>query len=252
MLRREAISLLAGACTLRATEAASLLVDVRTRRQLTARNVTDALAPPGSTIKPFVLAGLLKRRRLRPRESWPCPGHLTIAGRSFTCSHPALPSPVEVRAALAYSCNCFVAHVAERYRPGELAAELESAGFSRIAAARSFDATRLQALGEEGIEVTLTELALAYRGLAVNADAAIREGLEDAVAYGTAQLAGVPGVKVAGKTGSVRTSSGARIAWFAGFMPEVAIAVMAQGRSGGSDAAPVAARILAAYREGKL
>jgi cell division protein FtsI/penicillin-binding protein 2 len=242
MLRREAFSLLLGACALPAVEPSSsaILIDLRTGRTLTARNVTASLAPPGSTLKPFVLAGLLKRGRLRADESWPCPGRLTIAGRSFTCSHPPLASPVDVRIALAYSCNCFAAHMAERYRPGELAVELETAGFSHAASARTLDATRLEALGEDGIAVTLSELALAYRGLAGHADAAIRDGLEAAVAFGTAHLAAVPGLKVAGKTGSVRTSSGARIAWFAGFSSDIAVAVMLQGRSGGSDAAPIA------------
>jgi cell division protein FtsI/penicillin-binding protein 2 len=255
MLRRDAISLLLGSCTLRAhtSSSAAILVDIPTGRRIAARNVTHALAPPGSTLKPFVLSGLLKRGRLHAEESWPCPGFLRIAGRSFTCSHPPLPAPIEVRTALAYSCNCFAAHMAERYYAGELAAELQSAGFSsHVIPARSIDATRLQALGEDGIAVTLPELAMAYRGLAEHADAAIRQGLEDAVAYGTAQLAAVPGLKVAGKTGSVRTSSGARIAWFAGFVPGAAVAVMLQGRSGGSDAAPIARRLLMAYCEGTL
>ena len=74
--------------------------------------------------------------------------------------------------------------------------------------------------------------------------------------YGTAQLARVNGLSVAGKTGSVRTAEGARIAWFAGFAPsrapDVVVAVMLQGRSGGSDAAPVAGQILAAYRAGRI
>jgi len=66
----------------------------------------------------------------------------------------------------------------------------------------------------------------------------------------------VAGVRVAGKTGSSRTAAGNRIAWFAGFQPsrspEVVVAVMLAGRSGGSDAAPVASEILEAYRKGRL
>jgi stage II sporulation protein D len=254
MLRRDVLALLLGTSPLRADDPApsALLIEISTGRRLAAQNPTASIAPPGSTLKPFVIAGLMKRGRLRAEESWPCPGRLTIAGRSFNCSHPPLPSPVDARTAIAYSCNCFVAHMAERYRPGELAEELASAGFSRVKPARDLDATRLQALGEEGIEVTLEELAQAYRRLASNAPAPIRDGLEDAVQYGTAQLAAVSGVKVAGKTGSAVAASGARIAWFAGFIPsrapEVVVVAMVAGRSGGSDAAPVAARMLASYR----
>jgi len=47
----------------------------------------------------------------------------------------------------------------------------------------------------------------------------ILDGMEDAVEYGTAQLARLEGIKVAGKTGSIRTADGARLAWFGGFAP---------------------------------
>jgi cell division protein FtsI/penicillin-binding protein 2 len=169
---------------------------------------------------------------------------------------------VRVDTALAYSCNCFVAHAAERFSPGELARELERAGFAggRIQPASDRNAIRLQALGEQGVLVTVTELALAYRSLAMNIALPemrpILDGLEGAVEFGTAQNASVAGAKVAGKTGTALTSSGETVAWFAGFVPsvapQVAIAVMVHGRSGGADAAPIAGRILEAYRAGRL
>jgi cell division protein FtsI/penicillin-binding protein 2 len=122
------------------------------------------------------------------------------------------------------------------------------------------DAQRLQALGEDGVSITVAELAAAYRLLALKINRPemqpILAGLEGAVEFGTAQNASVKGVKIAGKTGSVLTAAGEPIAWFAGFMPsrnpEVVVAVMLPGRSGGADAAPVAGRILAAYRAGTL
>jgi membrane peptidoglycan carboxypeptidase len=106
------------------------------------------------------------------------------------------------------------------------------------------DSIRLHALGEDGATMTVMQLALAYRTLAATAPAAVEAGLLGAVEYGTAQRAAVAGVRVAGKTGSVRTASGMRVAWFAGWTPEVAIAVRTQGWSGGADAAPVAAEML--------
>jgi penicillin-binding protein 2 len=257
MVRREALSILLGASALRAARiepfaGAALLVDVRTRRVLASHNEAQANrapAPPGSTIKPFALAALLKRGKLGARESFGCPGELSIGGRSFNCSHPRMESAMRVETALAYSCNCFVARMAERFEPGELARELTAAGLTARAAS-TVDAIRLQALGEEGVSATLAELATAYRFLALSAAPPILEGLEGAVEFGTAQRAQVAGVKVAGKTGS------ARMAWFAGFMPsrapEVVVAVMLQGRSGGSDAAPIAGRILEAYRAGTI
>jgi len=148
--------------------------------------------------------------------------------------------------------------VAERFAPGELTGELVRAGRIRTATGR--DALRLLALGEDGILTTPAELAMAYRSLALQVGRSemqpIVTGLEGAVEYGTAQRARVAGVKVAGKTGSTRRESGVPIAWFAGFLPsrapEVVVTVMLQGHSGGSDAAPVAGRILEAYRAGRL
>jgi cell division protein FtsI/penicillin-binding protein 2 len=253
-------------------DGAAVLVEVAQRRLLAVRNGEAAgrlPMPPGSTLKPLVLGALMKLGKLTAAETFACPLTLTIAGRQLNCSHPRIDVPMRVETALAYSCNCFVAHMAERFEPGELARELAANGLDtptglipggeasgRLTPARTPDATGLQALGESGVAVTVTELATAYRLLATHAAPAIVTGMEGAVEYGTAQYAKVRGVTVAGKTGSLRTDSGELIAWFAGFMPsrqpEVAIAVMMHGHSGGSDAAPFAARLLEDYRAGKL
>ncbi|MGA2136254.1 MAG: penicillin-binding transpeptidase domain-containing protein [Bryobacteraceae bacterium] len=241
---------------------AAVLLDVRSRRVIAAHDSAVAaryLAPPGSTLKPFVLAALLRAGKLNAAESFACPGRLRIAGRSFNCSHPRLDSPMRVDTALAYSCNYFVARVAQRFAPGELARELTGLA-DRIEPASASDGIRLQALGEERVRVTTQGLAMAYRSLALDAVRPemypILAGLEGAVEYGTAQRARVGGVHIAGKTGSVIAESGAPIAWFAGFMPssapELVVTVMLQGHSGGSDAAPIAGRILEAYRAGRL
>ena len=104
---------------------------------------------------------------------------LTIGNRGFDCTHPVLAMPVRPDTALAYSCNCFVAHMAERFDPGELSRELETIGLAaptgliasnetsgRIANATTLDAVRMQAIGEAGVVVTPLELAFAYRQLA--------------------------------------------------------------------------------------
>jgi hypothetical protein len=62
----------------------------------------------------------------------------------------------------------------------------------------------------------------AYRRLASrvreNMVAPVVEGLEGAVEFGTAQAARLEKVRVAGKTGSVRTSGNGHGAWFAGLL----------------------------------
>jgi penicillin-binding protein 2 len=273
MRRREALAALFGARAFAsASTEVTLLLDVRTRRLIAAHGEATAarfLAPPGSSVKPFVLAALLRSGKLTAAEEFPCTGKLRIAGREFNCSHPVLDAPLRAETALAYSCNCFVAHVAQRFAPGELAKELAAVGFAsrtglvgemetagRVSPAHSPDEIRMQALGEANISITAVELVSAYGKLAANTDAAIVSGLEGAVEFGTARAAAVRNARVAGKTGSVRISDGAHIAWFAGWMPsrapEVAIAVMVQGRSGGADAAPIAARVLEAHQAGRL
>jgi cell division protein FtsI/penicillin-binding protein 2 len=224
-------------------------------------------------LKPFVLATLIDSGRLKPTDLFHCPGRLRIRDRSFDCVHPALAAPLSVDSALAYSCNCFVAHAAERFQPGELARELERLGLAsrtglfggdeasgHIRPGMTPDAQRIQALGEDSVEITVAELALAYRLLALKISQpemrAIKDGLEGAVEFGTAQNAAISGVQVAGKTGSALNAAREPVAWFAGFLPssapQMVLVVMLPGRSGGSDAAPIARRIFEAYRSGRI
>lgn len=77
----------------------------------------------------------------------------------------------------------------------------------------------------------------------------IKEGMIDAVRYGTAKAAAVPGTQIAGKTGSAQNPHGRTHAWFIGFapanQPRLAVAVVLENAgSGGSVAAPVAGKIL--------
>lgn len=86
--------------------------------------------------------------------------------------------------------------------------------------------------------------------------AAIFEGMEAAVEDGTARRAGIPGVRVAGKTGTAQVRPGGRpttLAWFIGFAPvdspRIAVAVMVEGVPdedpfhGGTTAAPIARQL---------
>ena len=250
MLRRRAISILFAGFTRYPIPDSAALIDVRDGDVLAAGPLAHQLWElPGSTLKPLVLASLLRSGRLRDSEEMPCPGRLRIAGRTFDCSHPPLDHPVNIDTALAYSCNAFVARAAARFGPGELAAELRRYGLGeRIQDVRTAEGQQLQALGEDAILTTPAGLAAAYRLLARHAPAPVVRGLEMAVEFGTARHAKLSGVSVAGKTGSVIGVRGQPAAWFAGFAPsrspQVAVAVLVPGRSGGADAAPVARGIL--------
>jgi cell division protein FtsI/penicillin-binding protein 2 len=211
------------------------------------------LGAPGSTMKPLSLLALIDAGKLTDHDEFPCPGKLLLAGHQLNCSHPQMPLAMNVSRAIAYSCNCAVGHFAQRFAPGELAAFLIQAGLnSATVLSASGQEQQLQALGEEGVSVMPLELLTAYRYLARRRvdrrTTPILEGLEGAVEFGTAQPARLARFRVAGKTGSVLTSSGSHAAWFAGFAPsrspEVAVVVLVEGRSGGADAAPVAGRLL--------
>jgi penicillin-binding protein 2 len=249
----------------------ALLYDLRADRMIIAhgaREATEWLAAPGSTVKPLSLWALLRMGRVKPGESIPCPRYLRLAGIQMNCSHPALPFPVGVTEAIAYSCNCATSHFAARFREGELARFYDTFGFESqtrflsrpertgtVVKGLRGDEQKLQALGERGVRITALELAAAYRRLAALVSEPqfqpILEGLEGAVGVGTGQAAQMEGIVVAGKTGSVQTETGLRAAWFAGFAPsrkpEVVVTVLTQGRSGAESAAPIAGKLLHRY-----
>jgi cell division protein FtsI/penicillin-binding protein 2 len=280
MLRRHAIATLFAAAGARAQDrlaplfegvhGTALLIDAATLRAIAVHAPDLAgrlLVPPGSTLKPFSISALLDAGKLRPFDTFRCPGALTIAGRNLSCSHPRDLPPMQARTAIAYSCNCFVAHYAAQFEAGELMRSLlryrlflPTELVAKEAAGEPGQGdVRLQALGEDGV-VTPAGLAVAYQRLVVACRRVsmgpILGGLEDAVAFGTAQRARVDGLKVAGKTGSTRGSDGTYLAWFAGFAPSTApkyvLVAMVQGRSGGADAAPIAGRILEAAWRGRV
>ena len=85
----------------------------------------------------------------------------------------------------------------------------------------------------------------------------LRAAMRQSVTKGVAKNAAIPGVDVAGKTGTAefgpRLSNGkyATHGWFVGFAPyndpQIAIVVFVQRGSGGNDASPAAAKILDYY-----
>ncbi|MBE3577347.1 MAG: FtsW/RodA/SpoVE family cell cycle protein [Limnochordales bacterium] len=79
----------------------------------------------------------------------------------------------------------------------------------------------------------------------------VRQAMLAVVREGTGRRAALPGVKVAGKTGTAYGPGGREDAWFVGFAPAerpraVVVVVIEGGGAGGSTAAPIARELLAA------
>ncbi|MBM3449710.1 MAG: penicillin-binding protein 2 [Armatimonadetes bacterium] len=83
--------------------------------------------------------------------------------------------------------------------------------------------------------------------------AAIRAGMAAVVSRGTGRAAAIPGLSVAGKTGSAETPRGRPHAWFAGFAPVedpqiVVVVLVEHGYRGGLTSSPIARRVIEAWR----
>jgi cell division protein FtsI/penicillin-binding protein 2 len=246
-----------------------VVLDVVSNQVLAAEHLDlagAALVRPGSTLKPFVLIGLLHAGKLDPQERLVCRRPLRIGSLRLDCSHTADVSELDADGAIAYSCNSYIAQAAGRLDRSELPETLRRAGLDsvtglaknesrgRIEPPGSADGLLLTALGARGIEVTPLALLEAYRKLALrkrsgglSPDQPVFEGLKHAVAYGTAHAAAVEGMEIAGKTGTAAGAGGRTHGLFVGYapaeLPEVAIVVyLPEGR--GLDAAAAAQPVL--------
>lgn len=252
---------------------AVVLLDVGSGNLLAQWNLKVAaqrLAAPGSTVKPFVLAELLRTGRILPGQRLVCRRPLYIAGRRMDCSHSSAVTDLDAADAIAYSCNSYFASASTRLSSQELGELYRRTGFTsltriaprevpgRVSVAATTGQLQLQALGDWGIEITPLELLWAYRNLALQklqnqtgSLTPVFDGLEHSVQYGMAHAAQPVGVTAAGKTGTAAGRGAAQThAFFAGYAPagkpEVVLMVyLENGR--GADAAAIAAPIFTEF-----
>ena len=210
---------------LRTTPAVGVVLDVRTGRLLAAIKPTQAarqLTAPGSILKPLFLAAALSQQEVLPNTSIFCRRNLRITEGTqewnLDCTHPQSDVAFSAQEALAYSCNRYFATLADRIPPAQATAILQHYGLPEVHPPLTREQKELLVLGVAGIAVSPMQVAAAYRKLALELDDIrtptldpVREGLKDSVHFGMAHNAAVPGMEIAGKTGTVNAGG-----WFAG------------------------------------
>jgi hypothetical protein len=264
--------------------AAIVALDIRTRQvravadTLGGKQAFNGLFPPGSTFKTVTAAALL-RTGLTHESPVPCPRTYAIPnGRSFTNADGTDHSTVSLARAFALSCNStFVQQTYDRLRDDRLRAEAadrfgfrEKAGLSycRIRPHKSMDELGSDALGQNSVQASplcMAEVAATVAGgvwkpaimtadppagspppvaLDENIAAGLRTMMRAVVTEGTAAQAGLP-PDTAGKTGTAEEAGRQPHAWFIGYRGSLAFAVFVRnGGSGGTTAAPLAAKFL--------
>jgi penicillin-binding protein 2 len=244
--------------------------------------------PPGSVIKPLEAVAALESGAASTCTEVECRNVYDTGGTRLLCSRPGGHGRVRVEDALAFSCNVYFYKLGERMGPGRLIAAWKEFGLgdgrdpskgSVLCTVSGRGALARAAVGEApGLAVTPVQMACAVSAIAnggvvyactgkgnlrvlrrikarTHVYDTVRRGMRRAVLSGTAKRAGVPGLSVCGKTGSPQTEKDPRFrhAWFAGFAPldspKVVVVVFLPWGHGGSDAAPVAAKIFKAWKE---
>lgn len=108
-----------------------------------------------------------------------------------------------------------------------------------------------QVVSYSGAIVETTSPSLWLRPITAATAATMRDMMIQVVKSGTGTAAAIPGVQVAGKTGTAEVAGAESHAWFAGFAPagdpQVAVVVLVENSgTGGSVAAPIAKQVIAA------
>jgi cell division protein FtsI/penicillin-binding protein 2 len=239
--------------------------------------------PPGSTFKVVTTAALL-RAGLRPQEVVDCPPTATVGGRSFRNFEGGAAGAVPFAQNFAESCNTAFVGLTERLPATALRDAGRDFGLgervrlgmpvadSQVPPGRDLVARAAAMIGQD--RILASPLAMAgvaatvadgrWRAPRLLAGDPRREGppldpserdtlrslMRSVVTGGTGTaLASIPGA-VHGKSGTAEYGGGdppPTHAWFIAYRDDVAIAVLVEnGRSGGSVAAPIAARFFAA------
>ncbi|HEV2350901.1 MAG TPA: penicillin-binding transpeptidase domain-containing protein [Terriglobia bacterium] len=253
----------------------------------------DRIYPPGSTAKVVTSTAALEEGVISPDERDFCHRVPELLGEAYHCSHPPPDGPFNLASALSNSCNYFFSALSLRLTSTQLehwyavfgfGSPVDGMGHGVAGQVRVGGTARekaLAALGEQTVLVTPAQLLLAYSAIATRGPVfhlwrssssakgpgqvareiklrpgtyeLLNTGLLDCVQSGMGQGAAVPGISVAGKTGTATALDGTRTthAWFVGYAPadkpKIAVVIFLERGTGARDAAPLAGKILRHY-----
>jgi penicillin-binding protein A len=252
----------------------------------------SAPQPPGSTFKIVTLSGALQAGIAKPESTYPVRTSATLSGVTLRNAGGEACGGTLVKS-FADSCNSVFAPLGARLGAKRLVHTAEAFGFNerpRVPDAKPSTipqpkdlhdslavgasaigqdrdlATPLQmavigaTIGERGRRarprIVRSDAVLRHRVVSAKVAAQVRDMMVGVVRSGTGTAAAIPGVEVAGKTGTAElrpnsTNPKDADAWFVAFAPaqnpQVAVAVMLVGAGfGGKAAAPIARRVLQA------
>jgi penicillin-binding protein A len=252
----------------------------------------SAPQPPGSTFKIITLAGALQARIATPASSYPVRTFATLSGVKLRNAGNEACGGTLVRS-FEQSCNSVFAPLGARLGAKRLVSTAEAFGFNETPRVPDAKASTIPsapdlhdslAVGASAIgqdrdlatplamavvgatiggrgrrarpRIVRSEPVVRHRAVSASIAAQVRDMMLGVVRSGTGTAAAVPGVEVAGKTGTAELRPNSRNpkdadAWFVAFAPagnpKVAVAVMLVGAGfGGTAAAPIARQVLQA------
>jgi penicillin-binding protein 2 len=251
-------------------DAVVLIADAKTGKLLGGAQTGEAYArqyQPASLFKlPIAVAGL-SSGQFSAAKSYTCTGKDTIGGRVYECWLKGGHGRLDLRGAIAHSCNLYFRHYAQGLSRAQIVQAARSLGMVPAVASAGTDPSRGIALTDENLlgeaftvspfELLSTATTLASHGrlsptglaLPVSRFRPIYEGLIACVAEGTGKEAKTPKFSMAGKTGTAMMPEAVQqtVGWFIGYAPASApkysICVMVR-KGRGSDAARIAREAL--------
>jgi penicillin-binding protein 2 len=231
-------------------------------------DATQVLWRPGSTVKPFLLERLLDAKLVDAASKYLCRGKTRVAGRVLDCSHADQPAPLLPAEALALSCNEYFLHYASRLPIGAFAHTLMESGFTNrqpfgrscapavVQPPPNMDSHLLQCVGASHVFTSPLALLGAFTRLLARMQTApesaasriLYQGMQECVNQGSGMEARVPGLEIAGKTGTGSARARTHLnGWFLSFAPTAAprfaMVTFVEHGSGGADAAPLAGAV---------